>query len=278
MLIKLFNKIFNSKPSEPFLSESDLLLLNENVFYFNQLSDENKERFATEVAFFLDHIPIYFQQVEATRLVELLVASSAVIVTFGHSFRYKKSLTSVTIVSGIVAKTHNGFTTGEVRSNNSFKTMFLSEEVLIQGFKNTEDKHNVGIHEFVHILDVADGYMDGIPSLFMSHDIIHLWEELAENEIAKIKIDKSTIRDYGAANVQEFLTVCSEYFFERPQKLAEEHPEVYKLLSRTFKQNPQENYDFKIKKHFGKKKDIGRNDPCHCGSGKKYKKCCLNKK
>ena len=22
---------------------------------------------------------------------------------------------------------------------------------------------------------------------------------------------------------------------------------------------------------------IGRNDPCHCGSGKKYKKCCLRK-
>jgi preprotein translocase subunit SecA len=22
---------------------------------------------------------------------------------------------------------------------------------------------------------------------------------------------------------------------------------------------------------------VGRNDPCHCGSGKKYKKCCLAK-
>jgi len=22
---------------------------------------------------------------------------------------------------------------------------------------------------------------------------------------------------------------------------------------------------------------LGRNDPCHCGSGKKYKQCCLNK-
>jgi len=22
--------------------------------------------------------------------------------------------------------------------------------------------------------------------------------------------------------------------------------------------------------------NIGRNDPCPCGSGKKYKKCCLN--
>ncbi|MHA1683669.1 MAG: SEC-C metal-binding domain-containing protein [Promethearchaeota archaeon] len=26
-----------------------------------------------------------------------------------------------------------------------------------------------------------------------------------------------------------------------------------------------------------KKKKIGRNDPCHCGSGKKYKKCCYLK-
>lgn len=27
----------------------------------------------------------------------------------------------------------------------------------------------------------------------------------------------------------------------------------------------------------GAKKNVGRNDPCPCGSGKKYKKCCLNK-
>jgi|TARA_R110001592_G_scaffold332530_1_gene615951 peptide deformylase len=25
------------------------------------------------------------------------------------------------------------------------------------------------------------------------------------------------------------------------------------------------------------KKSVGRNEPCHCGSGKKYKKCCINK-
>lgn len=26
-----------------------------------------------------------------------------------------------------------------------------------------------------------------------------------------------------------------------------------------------------------KKEKLGRNDPCLCGSGKKYKKCCLGK-
>ncbi|MGQ0525498.1 MAG: SEC-C metal-binding domain-containing protein [Betaproteobacteria bacterium] len=30
-----------------------------------------------------------------------------------------------------------------------------------------------------------------------------------------------------------------------------------------------------IAPHFRKTPKIGRNDPCPCGSGKKYKKCCL---
>ena len=29
--------------------------------------------------------------------------------------------------------------------------------------------------------------------------------------------------------------------------------------------------------YIGTKIDIGRNDLCYCGSGKKYKKCCINK-
>jgi len=49
-------------------------------------------------------------------------------------------------------------------------------------------------------------------------------------------------------------------------------------------ENPEEYYD-KIKKGTWTFKDIfekssgkiGRNQPCPCGSGKKYKKCCLNK-
>jgi hypothetical protein len=38
---------------------------------------------------------------------------------------------------------------------------------------------------------------------------------------------------------------------------------------------PDKPYDFN--ETVVKKKKIGRNDPCPCGSGKKYKKCCLGK-
>lgn len=277
MLRDLLRNIFGeSDLPKKKLSDIDIEILDSKVFYFNQLSAFYQELFATEVAFFLEHVPIYFKKTKKSRHIELLVASSAVIVTFGHSFRYKSTLSSVVIVKEAVTRLPNGgFTSGEVRYKGSFVEMYLSESALINGFDNHNDKHNVGIHEFVHVLDIADGYMDGIPSLFMPLDLIEKWKELAVDEMKKIDASDSTIRDYGAVNDKEFLTVCSEYFFERPKKLEREHPKVYELLSDTFQQDPLKSYNFKRKERFAKKKEIGRNDLCHCGSGKKYKKCHL---
>jgi outer membrane receptor protein involved in Fe transport len=42
-------------------------------------------------------------------------------------------------------------------------TMILSMPALVAGFKNSNDKKNVGIHEFAHLIDKADGFIDGIP-------------------------------------------------------------------------------------------------------------------
>lgn len=274
-MLKFLKNIF--KKPKPKLSLEDLELLNKHVYYFNQLSTDKKVLFVDEVALFLSHVPIYFYKTNKSRLVALLVASSAIIITFGLPFRYKNYVTRVFVVKGIVSELDKSYTTGEVRVKGSFKDLYLSEEALIQGFKNSNDKHHVGIHEFVHILDVADGNMDGILGYFMSKEIIAKWKAITSNEMDQIRLKKSTIRTYGATNVKEFLTVCSEYFFERPKKLKEEHPEIYDLLSRTFLQNPIKSYNFDVKKWFGKIPKLNRNDRCYCGSKKKYKKCCLTK-
>ena len=42
------------------------------------------------------------------------------------------------------------------------------------------------------------------------------------------------------------------------------------------KKMPKMSKDFDFNQMDSKRKKIGRNDPCPCGSGKKYKKCCLN--
>ena len=50
-----------------------------------------------------------------------------------------------------------------------------------------------------------------------------------------------------------------------------EKPHLRPLPDKPFGLDGADIFDFKT----GKK--VGRNDPCPCGSGKKYKKCCLGK-
>ena len=91
------------------------------------------------------------------------------------------------------------------------------------------------------------------------------WLELMKEKIDEIKRRKSDINPYGSTNQAEFFAVASEYFFERPQLLAQKHPELYETLEEIFDQEMDER-DLK-----NLKLDIGRNSPCPCGSGKKYK-------
>ncbi|HBF88607.1 MAG TPA: hypothetical protein DDX39_08200 [Bacteroidales bacterium] len=46
-----------------------------------------------------------------------------------------------------------------------------------------------------------------------------------------------------------------------------------------FNDNDEINDDYEYIQNSIEKKEpkVGRNEPCPCGSGKKYKKCCLNK-
>ncbi len=47
----------------------------------------------------------------------------------------------------------------------------------------------------------------------------------------------------------------------------------HKTLRRVYA-NFTENQENEIQTYFNKKSKVGRNEPCPCGSGKKYKKCC----
>jgi len=43
---------------------------------------------------------------------------------------------------------------------------------------------------------------------------------------------------YGATNQAEFFAVASETFFEKPQQLKHEHPELFELLVKYYRLNP----------------------------------------
>jgi len=115
--------------------------------------------------------------------------------------------------------------------------MILSLPTLRHGFKNESDKNNTAIHEFVHLIDMADESVDGIPSVLLEKQYAIPWIDLINKKIDEIYDGESDINPYGGTNRAEFFSVVSKYFFERPKLLARNHPELYKLLERVFKQD-----------------------------------------
>jgi Mlc titration factor MtfA (ptsG expression regulator) len=146
--------------------------------------------------------------------------------------------------------------------------MVLSKPALKKGFENESDKKNTAIHEFVHLVDKMDGSIDGLPALLLEKQYVIPWLDLINKKMDEIFEDQSDINPYGGTNRQEFFAVASEYFFERPKLLAQKHPKLYDALEQIFNQKTR------LRNFEKKNATIGRNSPCPCGSGMKFKKCC----
>ncbi|MEO6130431.1 MAG: M90 family metallopeptidase [Saprospiraceae bacterium] len=172
---------------------------------------------------------------------KLLVASSAIIPIFRFpSWRYR-NLNEVLIYPGAFNEEYETAggeernILGIVGEGSMQRMMILSRPSLRQGFADDGSKQNVGIHEFVHLLDKADGTTDGIPELFLTKPYIIPWIKVMHEEIQAMQTGNSDINIYGSKNEAEFLSVVSEYFFNQPELLKERHPELYELLERVFR-------------------------------------------
>ncbi|MFZ7132665.1 MAG: SEC-C metal-binding domain-containing protein [Eubacteriales bacterium] len=108
-------------------------------------------------------------------------------------------------------------------------------------------EYQVSLHYFV-------GFLDGInDSLHQSLEL----DQLQESSVIRVKINFPEL-------YKNMLAVPADWLFNLPQ--------WENILSR--EERKQIKKDFNRSKIVVNNNKIGRNDPCPCGSGKKYKKCC----
>ena len=248
-------------------------ILTTKVSYYNNLNAEEKPRFEYKIQEFLQNVRITGISTQINETDRLLVAASAIIPIFAFPTWQYVNLKEVLLYPNqfddkfqteggerrILGMVGTGYMNGK---------MILSKRALRHGFSNESDKKNTAIHEFVHLIDKADGTIDGIPSNLLEKQYTIPWIDLIQHKIDEIYDGKSDINPYGATNKSEFFAVISEYFFERPKLLKAKHPKLYELLEEIFNQTMTSKV---LKK---KSKNIGRNDPCPCGGGEKFKRCC----
>jgi len=214
-----------------------LSLLNSEVHFYKNLPAEKKTQFEAEMLQFLSQNDITGLDVEIDDLTITLVGASAIIPIFNFPDWEYPNLGDILIFPEAIDsfqtydKSANFSTLGQV-SESSFRTdvMKLSQRDLINGFRSS-NKHNVGVHEFTHLVDKADGDIDGIPETLIPKELVKVWSDRIHYEISKIKnTTTNDIDPYGATNEAEFFAVVTEYFFKQPEELKKHHPELYKLL------------------------------------------------
>lgn len=124
----------------------------------------------------------------------------------------------------------------------SFGKVILSWADTLQGAADPTDGRNVVIHEFAHQLDQEKGAATGAPVLARSEDYRQwaavMTEEFSQLQQQAMQRQNGLFDHYGATNPAEFFAVVSEVFFEQPQQLAQQHPNLYQQLSRFYRLNP----------------------------------------
>lgn len=253
-------------------------VLQADVLFFRTLDDAGKDRFRRELKVFLGEKRITGVGTELDETTRVLTGASAIIPIFGFPEWEWNQISEVLIYPARFDQDFgfgeaNDRTLGMVGTGPMNRIMILSKPDLIQGFRNSGDKRNVGLHEFAHLVDKSDGVIDGVPGL--DRKALGPWIELVRRKSREIEEGDSDIDPYALTNEAEFFAVATEYFFERPGVMERKHPELYATLSRVFNQTLADKAQEMVAARKKGRVELGRNSPCPCGSGEKFKRCCL---
>lgn len=231
--------------SQPF-PEEWRTFLSENIEFYQDLNTDKRKLFEKRIQHFLATKKINAVSTEIDDELRLMVAASAIIPMFAFPHYDYPNLQEVLVYPNGFnenfdtnrTKDNKGHIIGMVGNRFMNGTMILSKPDLLRSYNLKNHKDNVGIHEFVHLIDKQDGAVDGVPELLIKHSYVAPWLELVKEEMRAIEKGKSDISPYALTNNAEFLAVVSEYFFDAPEKFEKEHPKLHQYLAEIFKQTP----------------------------------------
>lgn len=232
------------------LSDAQWATLDDAVPMLRGLGASQRERLAGLVQIFLDEK--HFEggrDFEVTGDMKLVIAAEAclLLVHRGEQVPYPDLVNVIVYESAWRTKKREhlgGGVTLESEGANlgeswSIDTVILSWARVERDAKNDRDGHNVALHEFAHQLDAQDGSVDGAPEL-PTRERYASWSRVFSAEFDALRASThSDIDYYGAESPPEFFAVVTEQFFEKPQALAQNHPELFAELEKFYGVDPR---------------------------------------
>ena len=124
--------------------------------------------------------------------------------------------------------------------SSSHGQVVLSWPDVLAGAADADDGRNVALHEFAHQVDQDKGHADGQPWR-PGRRRRRAWAKAMSAGLQRLRREPSEVIDaYGASEPAEYFACVTEAFFERPQALAAEVPEVYRQLAGLYGVTPHD--------------------------------------
>ncbi|GGE47325.1 M90 family metallopeptidase [Actibacterium pelagium] len=234
------------------LSAEEREIVFQQVPLLERLPQEFHSKLEGKINLFLDQVEFYgCDGLDLTEEMQLSIAAQACLIVVNSDQWYKHLRTILVYPGAFKSKQtyQDGFVVSEketYRLGESWQhgPIVLSWPHSEQGALNDLDGHNLVFHEFAHQLDGLSGYTDGAPLLDRGHRFEE-WAKVFSNRfkahVEDVKHGHKTFLDpYGAEGPEEFFAVAMEVFFEKPQKLQREEPQVYEQLTKLLNLKPAE--------------------------------------
>jgi len=203
--------------------------------YFNDLPVEEKMRFVQRVYHFKSTKKFHFIGLEDNDDTAILVSASAIKVTFGLQNYLLSHFQNIYILADAYRMENDEeLYVGHV----SPEGIYLSWKHFLYGYTNKNDNINVATHEMAHALLYNNFFAQyGIDAHFRMN-----YERFSTTTgpiLAQVITKRqSYLRSYAFSNLHEFWAVSVEAFFDNPQGLKRNMPDLYEALCRVLNQDP----------------------------------------
>ena len=216
------------------------LILSEMAGFYPALTQSEQGKICQDVHWFLIEQKIIGVGVEVDDTLRVLTAASAVLLTLGIEDYEWDNTRDILIYPSAFTEDYEhsrsrGKRLGQVGAQGP---IILSAEALRVGFAKGSDGHNVGIHEFAHVLDFDDGYFDGLPTN-LNWQTLRPWLDVMSRHLKSnlLRHKSNPLRQYAYTNEAEFFACATEVYFEQPKLLNAQAPELYALLKSFYRQD-----------------------------------------
>jgi MtfA peptidase len=212
-------------------------LLEARSDHYRRLPVVHRAQFDQQVQIFLAEKRITGIEMQVSDEVKLLVAASAAMLTAGWSGYTWDQLAEVLVYPEDFDWDYRFGGTDLSGQAHPWGIVILSAPALLRSFAKTDDGYHLGVHEFAHLLDLAQARFDGIPP-YLSDESIREWESIMTEEEDRLRRGDSELSPYGLSGPAELFAVAVEAFFQTPLALTNSHSKLYAFLSTYFRQDP----------------------------------------